>query len=213
MTSITAAMLEGVGVALVFPILQDAANLNSTKYPFPFHHLIILFSGLSLAQRLQAVAILLFIAIFLKNLFVFISYCLSAKLQLVVMKHFRMRCFDQIMRVGMNYFNKQRASDMQLIIDGYTESVTGAIVALIGRTMPYIFTTLILLVFLFLLSWKLTIISLLLVFISSLVLYRVTKNILIASKLLYEERMNFNRTLLDVITGMKLIRLFDRKEC
>ena len=212
LTSITAAMLEGIGVALVFPVLQGTAKLSSANYPFPFNHLFVYFAGMSLARRLQVVAVALLVATIIKNLFIYISDLLNTRLQLVVIRHFRMQCVNQLMSVGMSYFNKQRASDFQIIIDGYTESVTGAIVGLIGTALPQIFTTIILLGFLFILSWKLTVASLVLVFFVSLALHKVTRNILVASKLLYEARLKFNRGLLDIISGMKLIRLFSREK-
>jgi len=210
-TSMIAAVLEGVGVALIFPVLQGGGNSSGTNYPFPFNHLVQFFVPIPMARRLQIVAVLLLVAIFIKNLFVYISDLLTSKLQLVVIKHFRMQCVNQLMRVGINYFNKQRASDFQIVIDGYTESVTGAIVGLMGTALPQIFTTVVLLVFLFLLSWKLTVASLVLVFFVSLILHQVARNILRAAKMVYEAKVNFNRNLLDIITGMKLVRLFGRE--
>jgi len=211
-TSIVAALLEGVGVALIFPVLQGNERINTTHYPFPFNNIFQFFLNIPTAQRLQIVAVLLLVAIFIKNLFIYISDLLTSKLQLVVIKHFRMQCINQLMRVGMNYFNKQRVSDFQIVIDGYTESVTGAIVGLIGTALPQIFTATILVTFLFILSWKLTVASLVLVAFVSIALRLVTRNILLAAKMVYEAKVNFNRKLLDIIMGMKLIRLFSREK-
>jgi ABC-type multidrug transport system fused ATPase/permease subunit len=211
-TSIGAAMLEGMAIALVFPILQGTVNIGKASFPFPFNILAPMFADLAIGRRLQIVALLLISITAVKNLLIYSSGLFASRLQLIVIKHFRVKCIDQLMRVGMNYFNKQRASDFQIIIDGYTESTAGAIVGLIGTAVPQVFTALILMLLLFLLSWKLTLISSGLVLLASLLLGRVTRNILHASRILYEARIKFNRVVLDAIIGMKLIRLFSREK-
>ncbi len=212
LASIIAAMLEGVGLALVFPVLQGAAQMTQANYPFPLNKILAVFSSMDLTLRLQVVAVLLLIVTIVKNIFVYTADLLNSRIQLIVIRHFRVKCMNELMRAGISYFNKRRASDFQIVIDGYTESVTGAIVGLVGTALPQFFTMMILLVFLFILSWKLTLASLLLVGIVSLALHQISRNILLASKIVYEARMNFNRKLLDIIHGMKLIRIFGREE-
>lgn len=211
-TSVIAAMLEGVVITLVFSLLQTEVKFNSSRYPYPLGPALAYLSQMSIIQRLQIVAIGMFLVTLVKNLFLYAGSLFSSRLQIVVIRHFRLNCVRELMRVGMNYFNQKKASDFQIIIDGYTDSVTGAIVGLIATALPQFFTTIVLLGFLFLLSWQLTLAALGLVVIASFLLHYCTRNILVASKLVYDARFLFNRYLLDIINGMKLIRLFSQEE-
>lgn len=208
--SLLVALLEGVVVGLMFPLVQAGVKID-TYHHYP-RFLDILFNGASIARRIQIIAVLLLIAAVTKNAFVYMGSLLSSRLQMVVIRHFRMRCLQQLMRVGMNYLNHRKASDFQIIIDGYTESVTGAIVALISYAMPQFFITMLFSVVLFLVSWKFTLMALVLVICASLLVHYLARNILVASKISYDGRQVFNRGLLDIINGMKLIRLFSRQE-
>lgn len=207
--SLLVALLEGVVVGLMFPLIQAGAKLDAVHYP---KFLNIFLTGHSIAQRFQIIAVLLLIAAVVKNIFVYTGSLLSSKLQMVVIRHFRISCIQQLMHVGMNYFNYRKASDFQIIIDGYTDSVTGAIVVLISNALPQFFTTMLLSVVLLFVSWKFTLIAVVLVACASLLVHRLSRNILLASKMSYEARQIFNRGLMDIINGMKLIRMFSRQE-
>jgi len=210
LAALAVALLEGVVVGLMFPLIQagtkQAALVNYPRF------LNVFFTSGTLAQRLQTIAVCLLIAAVLKNAFVYTGSLLSSKLQMAVVRHFRMRCIRQLMKVGMNYFNYRKASDFQIIIDGYTESVTGALVNLTSNALPQFFITVLLSVVLLMVSWKFTLIALVLVTAASLLVHRLSRNIMVASKIAYEGRQIFNRGLLDIISGMKLIRIFSRQE-
>ncbi len=210
LVSLAVALLEGVVVGLMFPLIQagvkQAPHGNYPKFLDMF------FNSGSIVQRLQITAVFLLIAAVMKNACVYAGSLLSSRLQMAVVRHFRMRCIQQLMRVGMNYFNYRKSSDFQIIIDGYTESVTGAIVTLTSSALPQFFITMLLSVVLFLVSWKFTLVAVILVVCASLLVHRLSRNILLASKIAYEGRQVFNRGLLDIINGMKLIRLFSRQE-
>lgn len=207
--SLLVALLEGVVVGLMFPLIQGGMQMD-VKQGSGFLHAFL--DGRSVAARFQIIAILLLLAAVTKNAFVYLGSLLSSRLQMTVVKHFRLRCMEQLMKVGMNYLNNRKASDFQIIIDGYTDSVTGAIVLLVSTALPQLFTTLLLSIVLFFVSWKFTLVAAVLVVIASLMVHKLSKNILVASKISYESRQVFNRGLLDIINGMKLIRQFSRQD-
>ncbi len=209
-TSMTAALLEGVTVALVFPVLQ--IQQTTTALPLGLSHVLGPIMALSIVDRLKVVAVLLLVVTIIKNAFLYTSSLLSSRLQIVVIKHFRIRCLESLMLAGINYINTRQASDFQIIIDGYTDSVTGAIVGLATTALPQIFTTLLLSSILLVMSWPLTLAAVGVVLVASLLLHQISRNILKASRIVYEARMAFNRSLLDIINGMKLIRLFNRQD-
>ncbi|MFA5097224.1 MAG: ABC transporter ATP-binding protein [Candidatus Margulisiibacteriota bacterium] len=209
--SIIAALLESVGISMVFPILQSMTNMSTASIPFPFNKLSDLFAGMSLSTRFQLVAVILFVSTLIKGIFTYLSGILTGKLQIVVTKHARMDCVRQLMSVSMGYFNNRRASDLQLIIDGYTSSTAGALVNLIGSALPQLFTASIMLALLFMLSWQMTLYSIILVSIASVVLNIYSKRMRLVAQNLIDASYDFNKVLFDILHGMKIIRLFSRE--
>ncbi|MFA4905592.1 MAG: ABC transporter ATP-binding protein [Candidatus Margulisiibacteriota bacterium] len=210
--SVAAAILAGFGVTLVFPVLDGMTGSGNTLIPFPFNKIASIFSGMPLSLRIQIAVILILVSTVIRCGLLYLGLLLGNRLQIHVIRHYRMACVDQVMKVGMNYFNKQRGADFQFIFDGCTDAVAGAIVHLIANALPELLTSVLLLLFLVALSWKLTLVSLVLVVAASLVLNLIMKKILEAGQGIVDSRFQFNRILFDLINGMKLIRLFNREE-
>lgn len=209
--SIGAAIFEGFGMTLVFPFLQGFSGMTGFKVPFPFNIVSEIFMGIQLAQRMRLIAILLFLSTVIKGILVYTSIVLSNRLRVFSVRDLRLKCAKQIMQVDIGYFNKQRASDFYFIFDSATESSTGAVINLFGNALPQIFTILILLGFLFVLSVKLTLLSISLVFFSAFFMGSLTRRVSRAGQLVIERRYIFNKVLFDIFNGMKLIRLFNRE--
>jgi len=215
-TSVFSALLEGVGMTLFFPILQGMSGSGATAgglaIPFPFDQVYAALGSFPLRERLQVVGVLLFAITLVKGMLIYTTVVVAARLQVRVVRHYRDDCAAQTMRVGMGFLNKQRTSDLLVVIDGYTESTAGAIVNLVGAALPQLFTMGWLLLLLVLLSWKLTVVSIALVAFASFVLTGLTRRIMDAGRALVATRYAFSRTLFDVIHGMKVIRLFNREQ-
>lgn len=214
-SSIVAALLEGFGMTLFFPILQgmtgDATKQAATNVPWPFDTAYVGLMGLSIKTRLQLVACILFGLTVIKSILLYASIVCSARLTVRVIRHYRDDCNAQLMRVGMSFLNRQRLSDLQVLVDGYTESTAGAIVGLVGSSLPLLFTMSWLLILLFILSWKLSIVSIVLMSLATLALGSLSRRITQAGRDIIDRRYKFTRVLYDILYGMKIVRLFDRQ--
>ena len=161
LTGLVASFLEGLGIVVIFPILEGVQT-SASEVTFPFNLFSNLFAGWALPQRLQIVAVLLIVITLIKGSALYANTILSCRLQIIVIKHFRMLCFNQLMRVGMAYFNNRKKSDFQTVCNLYTLNL-GTLVNKLATTLPHLFNVILLVLMLFLLSWKMTLLSLVLV--------------------------------------------------
>jgi subfamily B ATP-binding cassette protein MsbA len=210
--SLTAALLEGLGISLVFPVLQGMTGTALTNVPFPFNKIVHLFAGMSFGPLLRLVVIILFSVTLIKAGFLYLSVILAARLKILAIKESREECIEQIMKVGISYFHKQKNAYFHLIFSNHTETAVGATINLVGTGLAQLFTTVILFGFLLMLSWRLTLISIFLVVVSSLIVRTISNKVLDNGKLLNAARHSLNSTLFDIFNGMKLIRQFNREE-
>lgn len=205
------ALMEGVGVSLVFPLLQGTKESMLTNIPFPLSNIANIFKHTPLSQRLQIVAFLLFCIALIRGGLFYLGVVLAARLRVLAIKECRMACVKQVMKVGIEYFHKQKRADLQLIFSVYTETAVGATIDVIGTGLVRLCTTVILLVFLLFLSWKLTLISIFLVIASSVLIKNISYKALNAAKITNNTRRSFNIVLFEILNGMKLIRQFNRE--
>ena len=161
-TGIIASLMEGLTWGFVIPLLEGVRGETTGGVPFPLNQISYIFVDMELKQRILLTAgfIVLFTA--LKGTFAFTSNIFTLKLQMRVVKHYRMLCFDQLIKVGMQYIHSQKNAHLQTIAIIHTRE-TARLVKEIGLLTPKVFTISVLLCLLTLISWKLTLVSLILV--------------------------------------------------
>ncbi len=100
-TGIIASSMEGLIWGFVIPLLEGVRGETASGVPFPLNQISYIFVDMDLKQRILLTTgfIVLFTA--LKGTFVFTSNVFTYKLQMRVVKHYRMLCFDQLIKVGM----------------------------------------------------------------------------------------------------------------
>jgi len=154
-TGIIASFLEAIGLSLVIPLLEGVKGQTSTNIPFPFDKLSSLFANVSISNRIRFVALFMVIAVFLKGIMIYISNISSCRLQLKLIKFFRILCFEKLTHIGMGFINNQKKSHLQAITVSLTQKL-GSLVKAIGLLIPKIFTIGVLVVMLIIISWKMT---------------------------------------------------------
>ena len=107
-------LLEGIGISFIFPILENSQTIPE-EVPFPLNRLLEAFAGVSTADRLQTIAVLLVVVICSKNVLLFLSTFLTCKLTILSQKHFQLLCFKQLTKVGMGYFHSKKGGEFQTI--------------------------------------------------------------------------------------------------
>jgi len=206
-----ASLLEGLGITLIIPIVKGPEIADFAKIPAPFSYMVKLFIGLTLSQRLQLAGVLLVCIAGLKGILLYTNEVSSGKMMVVSEKNFRMLCFNQLMKVGMRYFTKQKGADLHTVCNIYARNF-GSLVNIIGLSLPKAFQIIVLSVMMLILSWKITLLSAVLLAMASLVLrvlaYRMQK----MGKAYAEANKTINSAIFDAILGMKVIRIFNRQK-
>jgi len=207
-SGIIAGLMESFTISLFLPLLQGINEGGGGLVPPPFNYLTKLFHGMNMLHRLQLIAIILVSSIVIKNIMLYVKNICSYKSQIIISRQLRLLGFKQMMRVGMGYYNNQKSGDMHTIVGIYAHNISISLNRFI-QLVHLPFTVFFILMMLFLLSWQVTLIALFLTLILLFVLRGLLKKLDKISRQLSPAIKNFNSTLLDFISGMKVVRLFN----
>jgi subfamily B ATP-binding cassette protein MsbA len=161
--TLLAAVFEGFGIGFVVTFLQNLTNPEATpiKTGIDWFDRVILGVDASLASRIYRTCFLILLTTWLRAAFTFLGQVYSQKTQLVLGDRLRKRLFEQMQALSLQYFAKQRAGDL---INGITSEVYQIMQAFnVMSTLLIQGSTLVVYVIsMIVLSWQLTLISVLL---------------------------------------------------
>ncbi len=209
--SIVVAILEMITLTAIAPLLSNQNYALTDRLPSALAHLFQFINSMNWSQKLSWIAFVLVVATIVKNFVVWLNIIIASKLREVVVKVYRMRCIDQLMRVGISYINRQRLSDLQQMVEIHIDNSVGVIIDAFVMVMPQVVTLLLLVLFLFKMSIALTISAVILVGFSSIWLGFLSRRIRQQGTGHVKERNVFSHIVSDILYGMKIIRLFGRE--
>jgi ATP-binding cassette, subfamily B, bacterial MsbA len=171
-----------------------------------------IFSGGDKYSALVKVCILLFSAYLLKNLFAFLQSNLTQYVEKSLITDLRRRMFSKFNSLSLKYFNERRSGD---IVSRFISDVNA-----IQNTVSVTFTDLIkqpvlivtFLTMAFVISWKLTLISIIAVPISALMIIYLGKKLKKYGIRVQEKLGEFTSVISENIYGGKIIRAFQMEE-
>jgi subfamily B ATP-binding cassette protein MsbA len=153
---LVSAALEGFGIGLVIPMLSIIMGQGGTG-PSTGLSALLLSAGLGLdeGERLLAIAALIFVLILLKNAFGFANSTLVTFVYGKASHSIRSALADQLLKVGYPFFLRESPGRLLNIISNESwrasDAVQAVLFAIVSTT-----AAIILLAFLLLLSWKMT---------------------------------------------------------
>lgn len=209
---VAVSLMEGVSIGLLFPVMQGSKQISNFKAPVPFDKIVLLFQGLGLVARVKIVVLLLVGITGLKTFFLFFQNIMVARLQWIICQHFQVKCAKQLMRLNMNYINNNKGSDLYAIVYSHAYNI-GASLSMLGKISHLPCTIIVLLVMLFIISWKVAIVSLVLAFLLSFAIKGLLRKSDLVSRGLSKAISSYSATLLDIISGIKVIKLFKKEDC
>jgi ATP-binding cassette, subfamily B, bacterial MsbA len=205
------ALLEGIGITLVFPLLQDAEQIKHAELPEVIKGFLSLFDGKDLAARLQLVALLLVLTIGTKSFMQYTASICAKRLQIVISKQFQMRCFEQVMGLELGRYNKFKGGHLHTILSAHSSNIGVSL----SRFITFVhlpFTIVVLFSFLFSLSFYMTLISISISCVLLVGIRLVTVRVDRVSRDLTPALNEFSNVVLEILTGMKVIRIFNREK-
>ena len=208
-TGIGSALLEGMGISLIYPMFVNPTN--QAEIPFPLNCIMEMFVGKDLVGRLRIIAVLLILIALIKGCLLYVNIITTCKLNIITRKYFYRSFFEQLLKVGMGYFNSKKVGEFHTICMSYINSL-GALIDNTGKLIPRLFNIIILFVMAILMSWQLTLFCVVLAILASMSLKKIMHKTEIAGKKFTMETQNFNSSLLESLLAMKVIRLFRQEK-
>lgn len=165
--------------------------------------------GYSLLQMLAAICVVLLTAIFLKNLFLYLSFYTLNPLKNRIVNTFRSDLYSKILRIPIGYFTEQRKGDLiSRVTNDVNEvesSVVGTLEGWIRDPLTIIFTF----ITLFILSAQLTIAILVCIPLIGFVLGRVSKALKRQSNEAALKQGESISILEETLNGLRVIKAFN----
>jgi ATP-binding cassette, subfamily B, bacterial MsbA len=161
--TLLAAVFEGFGIGFVVTFLQNLTNPDAEpiRTGIGWFDRLVLGVDAPLAARVYRTCFLILLTTWLRTAFTFLGQVYSQKTQLVLGDRLRKRLFEQMQALSLQYFAKQRAGDL---INGITSEIFQIMQAFnVMSTLIIQGSTLIVYVIsMLVLSWQLTLISVML---------------------------------------------------
>lgn len=213
--SFSGAIFNNVGIALLVPIfvlfLGDGEQIDIPNNPPIFKQFFSLFEGFEGEQKILAMLGFVLLAITLKNLTNYVSFMLGNFYYKYLVNRLRLQGLRLLMEVDLDYYVKNNLGDILNNINSEVDRTAGAVKNVIAMLINSI-TILTFIYFLLLISWQLTILAtvlLLTVFFLNQFFVNYSKKMGIV---LIEKSKRYSRKIIDVMTGIRLIKTVSNEE-
>jgi subfamily B ATP-binding cassette protein MsbA len=211
--SLLAAVFEGLSIGLILSFLKSFTEPNAQPIQTGIEWFDILILGVNQppTERLyRTLGLILLVTIFRLTLF-YLGQLYSYMSQVQLAYQIRLRVFEQLQSLAIAYYNKVRPGNL---INSLTTEISSLMQALniISVLMTKGSTLLVLMGSLFLLSWKLTIVSGMLFILLAVSLSNLLRRVREASFEVTKANSRFASVSLEFINGIRTVNIFAAKD-
>ncbi|MEM6838546.1 MAG: ABC transporter ATP-binding protein [Cyanobacteria bacterium P01_C01_bin.120] len=202
------ALFNGIGMTLVIPIVINFLGLDiisSSNLPPLLETLFSVFDDIPPQHKLTAMMGTIFLTIALKGLTMFLTSFAAASLAKKVSKKLRKECFQLLLDLDLEYFSKTKLGDLMNYINTEVSRVSTSINNII-QVLTSATSILVFLGILVSISWRLTLISTLVLGLLALVNQIFIKYAKAAGKELSKSSAAYSIHLVEVLSGIRLIK-------
>lgn len=151
-------------------------------------------------------------ASFLKNLFIFLANNEMATLRANTVRDFRKNIYDKILKLPLSYFTEARKGDLMARVSNDVQEVEASVMASLSMMLRDPITILIFVISLFVISYKLTLLSLILLPISGWAIGRVSRKLRSRSLKGQQQLGRLLSLLEETLSGLRVIKGFNGEE-
>lgn len=211
--SVLAASFEGFGLGFLLVFLQSLTTPNAepVKTGIDWFDILILGVNKSTLERLYRVSALIVITTCMRAIFNYISsFCIQIS-EINLVHHLRKSIFDQLAAQNLSYFGKKSSGELINTLTNEMErirQIVGGISFLTTRGLTLIVYS----VSLFVLSWQLSIVSVLLFSLLAVGLSTLNKEIRERSFAITKTNDNFTARALEFIEGIRTVHASSTQE-
>ncbi len=207
-----AALSEGIGLSLFMPLLYsiDGAFAGAEHGPLA-DALARVFSSLPASKRLLAISIGIMGLVFAKNLLLYLNEVLKSWIRTLLVHSLRARVADQLLDADIEWVERNDSGRLLNALQNQTQEVGGAFAAYVDLLVRA-GTALVFAVFLLLVSWKLTLGVGGALVAASILIRLLWRRVEAGSGRFVRAWDALSQRSLELLTGMRTIRVFDRVE-
>lgn len=155
------------------------------------------------------ICLLMITFIFLKNLFLYLSFYVLNPLKNKIVNQFREDLYDKVLRLPIGFFNEKRKGDLMSRMTNDVSEIENSVVGTLEGWLRDPLTIIVTLGFLFALSFQLTLFLLLLIPVLSLVIGQITKSLKQQSQQVANKYGETLATLDETLGGLRVIKAFN----
>ena len=217
--TLLAALFEGFGVGFILSFLQSFTNPNAAPIQTGVGWIDIWILGVNApaTERLYRISGLIFLTTLFRLSFTYLGQVYSFLAQSNLAYRLRLRIFEQLQSFSLSYFTKTRSGNLINSLTGEIREVTMAFV-IISSFLTKGSTLLVLVVSILLLSWQLTIISVMLFSLVSVGLSMLLRKLREASFDVTRANAEYTSVSMEFIHGIRTVQAFagqdfERRRC
>lgn len=217
--TLLAAAFEGCGVAFILSFIQSFTNPNSPPIQTGIGWFDIWVLGVNAPaiERLYRISGLIFLTTVLRLGFTYFGQLYSSLAQVNLGYRLRLRIFEQLQSLSLSFFSKTRSGNLINSLTGEIRQITMALMML-STFLTKTATLLVFIISMLLLSWQLTIISVMLLSLVSMGLSTLLHKVREASFDVTEANAKYTSISLEFIQGIRTVQAFagqkfERQRC
>ena len=201
------ALFNGVSTALIIPVLLNFLGqpISLKGTPPVIQSLLSPFQNQDGQAEMMLLTVAILVLLLLKNLAGYCNTLVAGTLKRTLSNDLRERGLRLLLEVDIDFYVKTSIGDMINRLNNEVARASGAI-STVTRSITVIITTLVFIGLLISLSWKLTIISTVLLSVVALVNQYSINRSKILGKQLSETSRAYSTSILDLLSGMRLVR-------
>lgn len=207
--TLLAATFEGFGVGFILTFLHSVTNPNAKPIQTGVDWFDLWFLGInaSVTERLYRISALILLTTLLRLGFTYFGRLYSLMSQFILGYYLRQRVFEQLQALSLGYFAKTRAGNLVNSLTGEISQITVAC-DVISTFLTRGSTLIVYLVSMFLLSWQLTVITMMLFSLLSVGLTTLIGKVREASFVRTRAASYLTSVSLEFINGIRTINAF-----
>ncbi len=196
---------------LIFGVKDEGLTKTSTNPVVQYvnEQLSALINSGTVFQALGVVCILIIISIFLKNLFLYLSYRAMGPVKNSIVNQFRVDLFNKVLRLPIGYFTEQRKGDLMSRLTTDVGEIEGSVVGTLEGWVRDPLTILINLTVLFYISPKLTLFILLCIPVMGFIIGRMSRSLKKQSEQVAVKSGETISTIDETLGGLRVIKAFN----
>ncbi|MFH0877218.1 MAG: ABC transporter transmembrane domain-containing protein, partial [Candidatus Omnitrophota bacterium] len=205
-------IFDGVSIGMIAPFSDKVLSNNKivvpTRLPGILETWIANINAMPQIKLLYAMAVVLVVLFFLKNLFTYLQSSLMSDVGQRVMRDIRARLYAKFQTLDLEYFSRKRSGELISRITNDVMMVENAVsygfTDLVYQSLQILFFSLVILV----IYWRLAFVAILMVPFICVPIVLVGKKLRKLSKSSQEKMADINSLLFETISGVRIVRAF-----